>query len=103
MWMLKARKLFKSIGFEAVTLFYAFRDPATPKRVRVLTALMLLYLVSPIDIVPDFLAVFGWADDLAVLMLGVPALVKRLPAAVRQLAEEKAMRLMTRFNFGNRS
>jgi hypothetical protein len=39
MWMLKARKLFKSIGFEATTLFYAFRDPATPGKLRVLTVI----------------------------------------------------------------
>jgi uncharacterized membrane protein YkvA (DUF1232 family) len=99
MWMIKARKLFKSIGFEATTLFYAFRDPSTPGKLKVLTIAMLMYLISPIDLVPDFLAVFGWADDVAVLMLGIPAIVKRLPEQVRVVAEEKAMRLMSRFNW----
>jgi uncharacterized membrane protein YkvA (DUF1232 family) len=99
MWMIKARKLFKTIGFEATTLFYAFRDPATPGKLKVLAVLMLMYLISPIDLVPDFLAVFGWADDVAVLALGIPAIVKRLPEQVRRLAEEKAMRLMSRFNW----
>jgi uncharacterized membrane protein YkvA (DUF1232 family) len=99
MWMLKARKLVKTIGFEAATLFYALRDPATPKNLRIMTGLLALYLISPIDFIPDFLAVFGWADDVALLVLGVPALVKRLPAQVRTLAEEKALRLLSRFNF----
>jgi uncharacterized membrane protein YkvA (DUF1232 family) len=58
-----------------------------------------MYLISPIDLVPDFLAVFGWADDVAILMLGIPAIVKRLPDQVRVVAEEKAMRLMSRFNW----
>ncbi len=98
MWILKARRLFKSIGFEGATLLYAFRDPATPRRLKVLTGLMILYVLSPIDIVPDFLAVLGWADDVALLLVGVPAIVKRLPASVRALAEEKAMRLLSRFN-----
>jgi uncharacterized membrane protein YkvA (DUF1232 family) len=99
MWMIKARKLFKSIGFEATTLFYAFRDPGTPAKLKVFTVLMLMYLVSPIDLIPDFLAVFGWADDVAMLALGIPAIVKRLPEHVRVVAEEKAMRLMSRFNW----
>jgi uncharacterized membrane protein YkvA (DUF1232 family) len=60
---------------------------------------MLMYLISPIDLVPDFLAVFGWADDVAILALGIPAIVKRLPEQVRRVAEEKAMRLMSRFNW----
>ncbi len=97
MWMLKARKLFKSVGFEALTLLFALRDPSTPGNIKLLTLAMLFYTISPIDLVPDFLAIFGWADDIALLMLGVPVLVKRLPDRVRMMAEEKASRLLCKF------
>ena len=97
MWMLKARKLFKSVGLEVLILLYAFRDPATPGNLKLMTALMLLYTISPIDLIPDIFAVFGWADDLAVLLIGIPAIVKRLPEQVRLSAQEKAERLLSRF------
>ena len=97
MWMIKARKLFKSVGLEAITLFYAFRDPATPGNLRTMTALMFLYTISPIDLIPDVLAIFGWADDLAILLIGIPAIVKRLPEQVRVTAQAKAERLLSRF------
>ena len=47
----------------------AFRDKDTPKYVKAVIAGALGYLVLPIDIVPDAIAVLGWVDDVAVLGL----------------------------------
>lgn len=44
----------------------AFRDPSLPLWARWLPALGLLYIVSPIDLVPDFFPVVGWIDDLGI-------------------------------------
>ena len=49
-----------------------------------------LYLFSPLDIIPDFMVLFGLADDLAVLLLAIPFLVNRLPAHVQQEATWRA-------------
>ena len=49
-----------------------------------------LYLFSPLDIIPDFMVLFGLADDLAVLLLAIPFLVNRLPAHVQQEAAWRA-------------
>ena len=63
----------KKLAFvqQAVTLFLCFRDKDTPKYVKAVIAGALGYLVLPIDIVPDTIAVLGWVDDVAVLGLAL--------------------------------
>lgn len=91
-WLLKIRRLFRSTGREAVMLWYALRNPATPVGMKVAILALAVYLVSPIDIVPEFAIMLGLADDLAVLLMGVPFLVNRLPAHVRAEAAARADR-----------
>jgi uncharacterized membrane protein YkvA (DUF1232 family) len=100
LWLLRLRRLFSATGREALILWYAFRNPATPGAIRMSSLLLLLYLVSPIDIVPDFALLFGWADDLAILMMGIPFLVRKLPAAVLAEATARADRTLGRFGRG---
>ena len=97
LWMLRLRRLFSATGREALILWYAFRNPATPKFIKTGSLLLLLYLLSPIDILPDFALLFGWADDLAILLMGIPYLVGKLPAAVLAEAAELADRKLGRF------
>lgn len=52
---------------DVVAAFYCATDPATPTRVRGVLLAALGYFVLPIDVVPDFLAVVGFTDDVAVL------------------------------------
>jgi uncharacterized membrane protein YkvA (DUF1232 family) len=52
------------------------RDPAVPRRRKLLLALLLGYLASPIDLVPDFVPVAGQADDAVVVALVLRALVR---------------------------
>jgi len=97
LWLLRLRRLFSATGREALILWYAFRNPATPGSIRMASLFLFLYLLSPIDILPDFAILFGWADDLAILMMGVPFLVGKLPAAVRAEAAALADRTLGRF------
>ena len=97
LWMLRLRRLFSATGREALILWYAFRNPETPKFIKTASLFLLLYLLSPIDILPDFALLFGWADDLAILMLGIPYLVGKLPATVLAEAAELADRRLGRF------
>lgn len=96
MWMLRLRKFLKTAGKEALMLAWAFRHPATPGFVKLGTLLLAVYAISPVDLVPD-LPFLGWVDDAAILMLAIPFLLKRVPAAVRQQALEAAERLIARF------
>lgn len=101
MWFLRLRKFFKSAGKEALMLLWAFRHPATPRFVKFGTILLLLYAISPIDLVPD-MPIMGWLDDAAILMLGIPFLIKRLPEVVRAEALAATERTLARFGV-NRS
>jgi uncharacterized membrane protein YkvA (DUF1232 family) len=82
----------RTVGRDAVVLLHALRDPQTPLPLKAAIVALGLYTVSPIDLLPDFALLFGWADDLALLMVGIPFLVRQLPAAVRARAERAAGR-----------
>lgn len=56
-------------------------DPGVPRRVRVGTWLLLAYLLLPVDLVPDFLPVVGYADDALVVLLALRWLVRHTGVA----------------------
>ena len=97
MWLIRLRLLLKSVGREALVLLYALRHPETPRGVKLAILGLLFYVVSPVDLVPDVLLLFGWADDAALILMGVPYLVRRLPARVAADCSEAASRLLARF------
>jgi uncharacterized membrane protein YkvA (DUF1232 family) len=92
MWPLRLWRFVKTVGRDGLVLLHALRDPGTPLPLKAAILALAAYLVSPIDLLPDFALLFGWADDLALLMVAVPFLVNRLPAAVRARAERAAGR-----------
>jgi uncharacterized membrane protein YkvA (DUF1232 family) len=93
MWLLKIRRLAREIGREALVLVFAIRDPATPVALKAASVAMLAYLFSPIDLVPD-VPIVGWVDDLLLISVGMPYLIRRLPPAVYLRASAKAERLL---------
>ena len=93
MWLLRIRRLAREIGREALVLVFAIRDPATPVALKAASVAMLAYLFSPIDLVPD-VPIVGWVDDLLLISVGMPYLIRRLPPAVYLRASAKADRLL---------
>jgi uncharacterized membrane protein YkvA (DUF1232 family) len=67
---------------EVLTLWRAFRYPATPLPLKAAMIFVALYLVNPFDIVPDVLPFIGIVDDLILVPLAVSWLVKMLPLEV---------------------
>ena len=63
------RKAIRHVPFarDVVAAFYCALDPQTPTRVRGILLAALAYFVMPFDIIPDFMAVVGYTDDIAVL------------------------------------
>jgi uncharacterized membrane protein YkvA (DUF1232 family) len=78
-WFWRLKLLFQRIGRDALVLLFACRHPSTPRSVKLGVALMALYLISPIDLIPDFLVLLGITDDVALLAIGVPFLLRRVP------------------------
>jgi uncharacterized membrane protein YkvA (DUF1232 family) len=60
-------------------LWRAFRDAGTPVYLKVLMLLVPLYLLSPIDLIPDFVPLVGWLDDIVVIPMLVSWIVSMLP------------------------
>lgn len=80
----------------ALTVYFAARDPRTPFVVRALAVLVAAYALSPIDLIPDFIPVIGYLDDLVVVPLGLALVVRLTPPAVRAAAARKAQRAVRR-------
>jgi uncharacterized membrane protein YkvA (DUF1232 family) len=64
---------------ELMTLWRAFMAPGTPLWLKGLMLIVPLYLISPIDLIPDFIPLAGWLDDLVIVPLLVSWLVSLLP------------------------
>ncbi|MTI64552.1 YkvA family protein [Methylophaga sp.] len=71
-------------------IYYVYRDPETPMLTRWLALLVAAYAVSPIDLIPDFIPVIGYLDDLILLPLGCWLVIHSVPDSVWQRSLEKA-------------
>jgi uncharacterized membrane protein YkvA (DUF1232 family) len=83
-WRQQARALKR----EVYALYLALRDPRTPWYGKALAALVVAYAFSPIDLIPDFIPVLGYLDDLVLVPLGVVVAVRLIPPVV--LADARA-------------
>lgn len=79
-----------------LTVYYAARDPRTPIYVRVLALLVAAYALSPIDLIPDFIPVIGYLDDLLIVPLGLALVVRLTPPEVLDSARAKAAQTASR-------
>ncbi|TYC49969.1 DUF1232 domain-containing protein [Zoogloea oleivorans] len=61
----------KQLKQHTLTVYFAARDPRTPMIVRGLALFVAAYAFSPIDLIPDFIPVIGYLDDLLLIPLGL--------------------------------
>ena len=67
---------------DAMTLWFARAHPATPWTAKVLAAIVVAYALSPIDLIPDFVPVLGYVDDVILLPLLIWLALRLLPPEV---------------------
>jgi uncharacterized membrane protein YkvA (DUF1232 family) len=77
---------------DARRLWFALRHPAAPGWLKLGTALIVLYVLSPIDLIPDFLPGIGLVDDLLLVPLAVRWLLNRLPPEIARDAAARRAR-----------
>jgi uncharacterized membrane protein YkvA (DUF1232 family) len=82
----RARKL-KS---EILALYLALRDPRTPWYAKAFGALVVAYAFSPLDLVPDFVPVLGYLDDVLLLPLGIWLTIRMIPPVVLDESRARA-------------
>ena len=83
------RKL-RSAGKHLLIAWYAFRHPSTPLPGKLALFAMAVYVISPVDLIPDTFPVLGWIDDAALISFGLPALLRLLPAKVLEASRERS-------------
>ena len=89
-WMENFKKSLRALKSELAALYFAYRDPRTPWYAKVAAILVIAYALSPIDLIPDFIPVLGYLDDLIILPLGIFFAIKLIPAEIMASAREKA-------------
>ena len=77
---------------DARQLWFALRHPNAPGWLKLGTAMIAIYLFSPIDLIPDALPLIGVVDDLVLVPMAVRWLLKCLPADVARAAAERRAR-----------
>ena len=79
-----------SLKTETIVLYLAARHPETPWYAKLSIAGIVAYALSPIDLIPDFIPVLGYLDDLVIVPAGVWLAVKMIPPSVMRECREKA-------------
>ncbi len=85
-WKIKA----KALKREVYALSLAARDPGVPWYAKIFAFLIIGYALSPIDLIPDFIPVIGYLDDLILIPAGIILLIKMIPKEIIEECREKA-------------
>jgi uncharacterized membrane protein YkvA (DUF1232 family) len=90
----------KRLKRDAYALYFVVRDRRTPWYARAAAAAVVAYALSPFDLIPDFVPVLGYLDDLIIVPLGIALVLKLVPSEVlvdcRDRAEVAAERPVSR-------
>lgn len=97
---LRLGRLIRAVGREIVVLWYACRHPAMPLRLKIAALLLGLYVLSPVDLIPDWFVLLGWIDDVTLLAIGIPLLLRFVPQPVLQEAQASTNALLSRWRIG---
>jgi len=84
----RAKQWARAIKQDVLALWIASRDSRTPWFAKLAAAAVAAYALSPIDLIPDFIPVVGYLDDLIIVPLGILLVVKLIPAPL--MAEYRA-------------
>lgn len=88
----RLRRWARAVKRDLLALHLAARDPRVPLHAKLAAALVAAYAFSPIDLIPDFVPVLGYLDDVVIVSLGVLLALRLIPPAL--LAEHRAAAAM---------
>lgn len=86
----------KAIKQELVALFLAYKHPEVPWYAKLFTAVVIGYAVSPIDLIPDFIPVLGYLDDLILIPAGIAIALKLIPKPIMEQCRIEAAKMEKR-------
>ena len=82
-WALKLKS-------DVIAMYFALKHPFTPLYAKIFIAIIVGYALSPIDLIPDFVPVLGYLDDMILLPLGIALVIRLIPTGVLEVCREKA-------------
>lgn len=88
--MSRLRKWARGLKQQTLVVYFAARDPRTPWLARLLALGVAAYALSPIDLIPDFIPILGYLDDLVIVPLGLMLVLRLIPADVAASSRAKA-------------
>ena len=91
----KLRKWAKGLKQKVFALYLAYKDPRTPWYAKLFGALVVAYAFSPVDLIPDFIPILGYLDDLILLPIGIALSIKMIPKEVMDECLKKAEEALT--------
>lgn len=91
----------KQLKSEVQVLMIAYKDKRTPLTAKILIAITAGYLLSPIDLIPDFIPVLGLLDDLIIVPFLIRLSIKLIPESVLNAAREKMTNNPQRYKKNN--
>jgi len=98
--MARLRAWAEAIKRDVVALYIAGRDPRVPWYVKLAAVAVAAYALSPIDLIPDFIPVLGYLDEVIILPVALLLVIKMIPAPLmaefRQEAQRRAERPTSR-------
>ena len=80
----------RALKREVFAVYSAARDPRTPWYAKVLIFLIVAYTLSPIDLIPDFVPILGYLDDLILVPSGIWLAIRLIPPEVMEAAQTTA-------------
>ena len=87
---MKLKEQAKKLKMDIPTLFLALKDKDTPILTKIFAGITVAYALSPIDLVPDFIPILGYLDDVILLPLLVAFTVKLIPADIMKRNRQQA-------------
>lgn len=79
----------RALKHETLAVYLAAKDPRTPWYAKAIAFLTIAYAFSPIDLIPDFIPILGYLDDLILVPAGIALAVRLIPAEVLAEARDK--------------
>ena len=83
-WYSRWKKRAKNLNSQLYALYLAYRDPRVPWYAKAFGAMVLAYALSPLDLIPDFIPVLGYLDDIVLIPLGIALAIKMIPGEIME-------------------
>jgi len=90
----------RALKKEIIAIYLAAKDPRTPWYAKAIAICTVAYAFSPIDLIPDFIPILGYLDDIIIVPAGIALAIRLIPAEVLEDAREKAATQSVERNVG---